>query len=435
MKPIEELIKENEDMYLHDLDRLISRKSIHKDRSDASEPFGRGVREAFDEFIGIGKRLGFDCFDEDGYACGVLMGEGEEEEIAILGHLDVVDAGDIDQWTYPPYSLTKNGDMLYGRGVNDDKGPLLAALYAMFFLKENNVPPKRRIRLIAGGAEETTWEGIHEYFKRHEQPIFGFSPDGDFPIVNGEAGILKFSFQFETEGKEIELKTMTADNRVCDHLVYTNNGYSRTYRGIGALSRHPERGENAIWDFIEDYPKSEIRDSGLNRCIKMLEKYFYRDDKAILSGLHAETEEMGETSLCICAINMNKEKLEVKMDLRYPNTLDSEFTKNRLLEIADEAGAKLSILEEKKALFVSKNSEFIHVLADAYEKATGNKAEFLTKKGASYARALERGVAFGASFPGETPDCHMPNEHMPFSSLKEAIEIYYYALYGLTSKV
>lgn len=107
--------------------------------------------------------------------------------------------------------------MLYGRGVNDDKGPLLAALYAMARIRQEGRTLYHPIRLIAGGAEETTWECMEHYFKHNPQPIFGFSPDGNFPIVNGEKGILQVRFLLNADS-DISLHCKERLHIVCDDL-------------------------------------------------------------------------------------------------------------------------------------------------------------------------------------------------------------------------
>ncbi|WP_322382440.1 M20/M25/M40 family metallo-hydrolase, partial [Clostridium perfringens] len=139
------------------------------------------IRSAFDRFLKVANKLGFTCEDDEGYAVHAEIGEGEEY-VGVLGHIDVVDIQNIGEWETEPFSMTIKNNKIFGRGVNDDKGPLIAVLYAAKILNDMNVKWKRRVRIIAGGAEETTWECMEHYFKNHEQPILGFSPDGNFPI-------------------------------------------------------------------------------------------------------------------------------------------------------------------------------------------------------------------------------------------------------------
>ncbi len=118
-------------------------------------------------------------------AISPLPGESEEA-IAVLGHLDVVPAG--DNWATPPFTATRVGDQIFARGTSDDKGPALAALYAMNAIKAAGIPLKKSIRLILGCDEESDWEDMAYYCAHAEMPEVGFSPDASFPIINTEKG-------------------------------------------------------------------------------------------------------------------------------------------------------------------------------------------------------------------------------------------------------
>ena len=80
----------------------------------------------------------------DGYAAHAEIGEGSDDDaLAILVHLDVVPEG--DGWHFPPYGAVIENDRMYGRGTSDDKGPAVAALYAVKAVKEANIPLKRKV--------------------------------------------------------------------------------------------------------------------------------------------------------------------------------------------------------------------------------------------------------------------------------------------------
>ena len=111
--------------------------------------------------------------NRDGMVGWAEIGEGEEM-VGILGHLDVVPAG--EGWKYPPYEMTEEGDRIYGRGVTDDKGPVMASIFAMADLLEEKVPLKRRVRIIFGQSEESgEWTDMNWYKEHEELPTFGFT--------------------------------------------------------------------------------------------------------------------------------------------------------------------------------------------------------------------------------------------------------------------
>ena len=84
--------------------------------------------------------------------------------------------------------------MLFGRGTSDDKGPLVAALFALKAVKDLGIPLKYNARLILGTDEETDSADIKYYFARHAAPPYTFSPDGFFPLTNTEKGSYKTTF-------------------------------------------------------------------------------------------------------------------------------------------------------------------------------------------------------------------------------------------------
>ena len=70
-----------------------------------------------------------------------------------MGHTDVVNV-DPKKWTHPPFSATRDGGYVYGRGTVDDKDNLTAALMVMLTLKRLNVPLDRDVIFLAEAGEE-----------------------------------------------------------------------------------------------------------------------------------------------------------------------------------------------------------------------------------------------------------------------------------------
>ncbi|MBS6396266.1 MAG: Sapep family Mn(2+)-dependent dipeptidase [Clostridiales bacterium] len=443
MKEFRDRIMEYQDEYLADLEALIGAESV-RDLKTAGEgaPFGKGIRRAFDLFMEIAEKCGLETEDFDGYACHASLGE-QKEYVGVLGHLDVVSAEPLEQWNTPPFQLYRDSeDVLYARGVNDDKGPLLAALYAVRILKDMGIPMKRSIRVIAGGAEETTWECMEHYFSQNEQPVMGFSPDGNFPVVNGEKGILKYDLQFpmgaSAEGEYRLLKVVcgTLENYVCSSLQveYEKAGEKQEIcrEGKVSLSRNPQRGENALWRFTEDfYGKCFVQD-GVNRLLCFLKDCLTDDFYGEKLGIFSEDQVMGTTSVCPTGMVLEEGMLHLYLDIRYPRSTSPEQIGEQIQSLSEQYGFCPEAVHQKRLLYVPEESELIQALKSAYTEVTGEEAQVLTKGGASYARTLDCGVAFGASFDGEDTRPHMPNECMAFSSVLRAMEIYCEALWKLT---
>ena len=100
-----------------------------------AEQIGRDVRSVF--------------LNENDFARPVQW-DGRDVNFAMLSHLDVVPAG--EGWTSDPYTLTVDDTALRGRGVTDDKGPAIAALYAMAIARELYPDLPHGVRLWLGTA-------------------------------------------------------------------------------------------------------------------------------------------------------------------------------------------------------------------------------------------------------------------------------------------
>lgn len=165
---------------------LIKIPSVLSHSDTSSMPFGENCNRALEYVLDLGKNLGFRTKNIDGYCGYIEFGEGKEM-LGIIGHLDVVPEG--ENWTYPPFDAHIFNNKIYGRGAIDDKGPVIASLYAMKAVIDT-CKVNKRVRLILGLNEENDWKCIEHYKKCEEPPTFGFSPDADFPCIYAEKALL-----------------------------------------------------------------------------------------------------------------------------------------------------------------------------------------------------------------------------------------------------
>ena len=135
--------------------------------------------------------FGFTTRNFDGYVGTASYTDGEPE-LGILAHLDVVPEG--TGWTGEPYKARIADGKLYGRGAIDDKGPAVAVMYAMKALKELNIPLKKGFKLILGTDEENGSADLEYYFTKENPPKYSFTPDGNYPVINIEKGMIRANF-------------------------------------------------------------------------------------------------------------------------------------------------------------------------------------------------------------------------------------------------
>ena len=201
----DQILEKQKDAMIHSVCELIRFKSVSVEMENPQMPFGEECKNALEYTLNLAKNLGFRTQNLDGYCGYIEFGEGEEI-VGIIGHLDVVPAELEDDWTTPPFEPDIRENKIYGRGAIDDKGPVIASLYAMKAVLDSGKKLNKRIRLILGLNEEKAWKCIHHYKEIGEEaPTIGFSPDADFPCIYAEKGILSVRLRhpFAIKNKEI----------------------------------------------------------------------------------------------------------------------------------------------------------------------------------------------------------------------------------------
>lgn len=415
--------------FIKDLTKLISYKSVQGERKD-SAPFGEEVKNALNFFLSLAKDFGFETINYDNYAGEVIFGDGEE--IGIIGHLDVVPAG--DGWNTDPYTLTEKNGYFFGRGILDDKMPLLLCLYALKALKEEGITPNKKIRLILGTNEETGWQDV-EYLKtKTTLPEYGFSPDGNFPLSYAEKGIAIVEFKIPLLKNFKDIKGGTVINAVCGKAQVTakNEGINEKLLlkhglflkdnsiiesiGKSAHGSSPHLGKNAIKTLFNYF-----LDIGEN--VNNVVDYLF-NDKGNLSSLKSE---QGITTLSPNLIEEREDGIYIKCDCRFPYPIEKED----LIKIFNTFNLPYTISIKHDTQYVEKEGEFISSLISAYNEATGENAKPVSLGGSTFARVFNKGVAFGPEFEGMKGAPHEANECASKEEILKAYNIYKKAIYNI----
>ena len=418
--------------YIDDLKTLISFKSTLGAPED-NAPFGAENKKALDFFLSRAKDFGFKTINYDGYAGEVIFGEGEE--IGVIGHLDVVPVG--IGWNTDPWTLTKIDGVYYGRGVSDDKLPLLSCLYALREIKESNIVPTRKIRLFVGCNEETGWQDI-EYLKtKTVMPEYGFSPDGNFPLSYAEKGILIAKFNLPTLKNFYDLKGGTAVNAVCDYASVRarTGGIDKTLLdkfnlklsdgnliesfGKAAHGSTPHLGKNALLPLFSYFTAVGEDFSKITDCLFL--------DKHGISNL---TNEQGKVTFSPNIIEPDGDGFTLACDCRIPAPLSPKD----VTDILDGFNLKYFAEEKHPPVMVEKDGWFVQTLLGAYNAVTGDNAAPISMGGSTFARAFKKGCAFGPKFNGHDDKIHDANENIPEENLLNAFKIYKLALEKLLTE-
>ena len=418
---------------------LIEIESISGD-PEGEYPFGRGPYEALEKSLEICRSLGMrtkKCGNYTGYA---EVGEGEKL-VAVLAHLDVVPSG--EGWKTPPFKGTVSDGRLYGRGALDDKGPAMAAVYAVKDLAEEanseGRPLGKRIRIIFGCSEEKgEWKDMEYYLATEEKPDAGFTPDADFPLIFAEKGIAEIVISFkESSGGIISVQGGDAVNMVpasCTSKIMLSDGSQSEITGYG-ISAHgstPGKGRNAIADLMGKI--AQLNDAGKcsSEFAEFYMRYFSYTTDGSLSGCFMEDDVSGPITVNPGLIYMKGDEISLHLDVRYPVTYTGEAVieglREKMKAEVESGKAEIKILADDKPMYARKDSHLVQTLLNAYRNVTGDRSEPAAIGGGTYAKAMDNIVAFGPVFPGREGTEHQSNEYVEIDDLYMARKIYKEAL-------
>lgn len=408
---------------IEDLRGLLKIPSVQGEPLEG-KPFGKYPAAALKYMLDLGVKLGFKVKDVDGYAGHIEWGEGEDV-FGVLCHLDVVPAG--DDWTYPPFSATIDNGRIYARGAQDNKAPAISALYAAKRLMDEGFVPKQRFRLILGLNEESGWKCIDYYFKKEQMPEQGFSPDADFPVINCEKGVLHLAVSFPLVNPDTieELSGGHRVNMVPDRAHYKlKTGILKRFEGVSAHGSTPHKGQNAVWELLSDL-KQKVSEPAISQMYEL----FCQTGGLGKMGLDIADDVSGPLTLNLGTIFKKDDGTVVcGVDIRYPVTFNQDDILNKMRQ-ALMPGAVVNVENYHLPLYVKADDPLVQSLLKAYREVTGDsEGDCISIGGATYSRALKKGVAFGPVFPGEESRIHTSDESIELDKFFKMTEIYYKAL-------
>ena len=441
-KRIKDDVKEQ---FLNSLQTIISYPSVLNEGENGT-PFGQAIQDVLEKTLELARELGFQTYiDPEGYYGYAEIGQGEEL-LAVLCHLDVVPAGDLQDWQTPPFEATIVGDYLVGRGVQDDKGPSLAALYAVKSLLDDGLQFTKRIRFIFGTDEETLWRCMNRYNQIEEQVDLGFAPDSSFPLTYAEKGLL----QVKLHGPgwdDIPLQAGQALNVVPDKATYAGHRleellpvldqsgvqYSQTedsvtVLGVSKHSKDAAEGVNAIVGLAESLSLIQPHPALLFIADAVGED---ATGEALFGPISDEPS--GDLSFNLATLVIDQEQSEIGIDIRIPVLADKDALVARLQEIAASYQLEYEEFDYLAPLYVPLDSPLVSSLMAVYQEETGDMTPAMSSGGATFARTMGNCVAFGALFPGAEQTEHQANERAKIDDLYAAMEIYREAIQRLAT--
>ncbi|WP_018658854.1 dipeptidase PepV [Allofustis seminis] len=456
------IVADYQEDFLNDLFELLRVPSVREDDQATAEfPVGPGPAKALHKFLEFGKRDGFTVQNFDNWAGHIEMGEGNEL-MGILGHVDVVPVG--TGWDTDPFEPVLKEGRIYARGSSDDKGPSLAAYYALKIIKDLKLPVAKKIRLIIGTDEESGWQCMDHYFSVEKMPDFGFSPDAVFPIINGEKGNVTVQLHFggnqsgdiklirfesglrsnmvpQDAEATLEVKDLDAVIASFEEFLtsepitgsYEQNGTQLILHVVGkaAHGSTPEVGINGatyLGKFLQTLGLSQDAKTFVDVTAQVL----HDDPKGEKLGVAMVDDVMGELSANAGVFRFEEGKGgTITINMRYPKGTDEEITQKITQQLASYDVTVEKAAGGKLPHYVSPEDPLVKTLLDVYHRQTGLEAHEQVIGGGTYGRLMDRGVAYGALFPDSIDTMHQANEFMALDDLMRSMAIYLEAIYEL----
>ncbi|VST47150.1 ArcT [Streptococcus pneumoniae] len=433
------------DEFLISLKTLISYPSVLNEGENGT-PFGQAIQDVLEKTLEICRDIGFTTYlDPKGYYGYAEIGQGAEL-LAILCHLDVVPSGDEADWQTPPFESTIKDGWVFGRGVQDDKGPSLAALYAVKSLLDQGIQFKKRLRFIFSTDEETLWRCMARYNTIEEQASMGFAPDSSFPLTYAEKGLLQVKLH-GPGSDQLELEVGGAFNVVPDKANYQGPLYEQVCNGLKEAGYDYQSTEQTVT--VLGVPKhAKDASQGINAVIRLATILAPLQEHPALSFLATQAgqdgtgrqifgdiadEPSGHLSFNVAGLMINHERSEIRIDIRTPVLADKEELVELLTRCAQNYQLRYEEFDYLAPLYVAKDSKLVSTLMQIYQEKTGDNSPAISSGGATFARTMPNCVAFGALFPGAKQTEHQANECAVLEDLYRAMDIYAEAVYRLAT--
>lgn len=451
---------------LDDLAEIVAIPSVYSAPEEGA-PYGAACLAALQWFVSKARSYGLKAELMDGYCAYAEVGAGEQC-IGILGHLDVVPAG--NGWASDPFKMVEEDGKVYGRGVGDDKGAVVVCLHALRSLRLYGGELKRRVRLIVGADEERGSSCIRYYLSHGgEVPVMSFVPDSEFPVINSEKGIAHIVLSFKDKalakniaaisgaecanavpdkstltvaansplGKYLEnlcggavtaelFKTQPVAARVIecgasfsDYEIYNGKQINITALGTAEHASTPDKGDNALWKTLGFL--AACNEAVGAECLPKIYEFLCARDAAQRLGVFVNDRKSGCTTMCLSQAEMDGDTLKLLIDFRLPLGVTAEFVAQKLEE---KTGCKATVRDYHENLYVAEDSPLIQALLEIYRGQTGDMTPPLQVGGGTYARELPNAVAFGCTPLNIDINMHRADENFPVRQLFKNYEIY-----------
>lgn len=389
---------------------------------DASEtPYGKPCADALYFMLQQLETLGLTCCNYENHMGAADWDVSLPQHLGILCHLDVVPAV-AEHWQSDPFRAQIRDGRLYGRGAIDDKGPAVCVLYALRAIREAGIVLKRNVRFLLGCNEENGSSDLAYYLRHNAMPPFVFTPDGSYPLIHLEKGMLRLRFQKQTGDPIAHFNAGTVPNAVpaCAEAVLAD-GTAIGYTGKAAHASTPEEGDNAITGLLQQLTASSPDRYPDCTVLARLFPHGCTDGSGL--GIACADAESGGLTCVLSMLNVQDSLISGCMDIRFPMMAKRGELLRTIREKLGDAGFTLEVLLESDPHHTPKDSPFVQELLEVYTEETGAPGECIAIGGGTYVHDIPGGVAFGMEEPGWDYHMHGDDEFIPLEQLRRNTEM------------
>lgn len=440
-----------------DIANLVAFPSVAQ-AGDDQAPYGNACAQVLTAMLELGQQYGFRIQNHANHCGSIYWGNGRRE-IGLWAHLDVVPAG--DGWIYPPFSCTRQGEFLIGRGVQDNKGPAIVLLYAMRCLKDLGVSLNSTLRLVCGCCEETGMGDVAYFRKTQQFPEISLVADCDFPVCYGEKGILEGSFRLPLPADTAiaDLRAGNVSNSIpgqaeillrkamvhSDCLAWLSdtctvqeegNLLRVAAKGCSAHVVSPERAVNAISLLCGELLRLGVCKEADTRVLVTLRR-ICADGWGNDLGIACQDQKSGRLLGSGTILRKEENVIRCVVNIRYPVTQNGEKIARQLFQFAQQEGAAFELTRNSPPYWRDPENPQVESLMQAYRLAFHQDKPAYVMSGGTYARGVENAFGFGPAFPMPMQklhlpeghgNCHGPDEAAYIPNLMQALKTYVLAL-------
>lgn len=454
---LQDWLKAHEQALVDDTRAVLRFNSIESD-PEPNAPYGKGNRQALDFVLGKAKEWGMETTDLEGHIGYAQFGKGDRL-IMTLGHLDVVPVG--DGWKHEPFGAEIDNGYIYSRGATDDKGPTMAAFYAMRAIKEVCPDIPARMRTAFGCDEESGFCCVARYMETEEAPTYGVAPDSGWPLYHAEKGIADFVISAEIPPSNFQILEVTGGQRpniVIDKCSARVRVGADIRKDVEAKVAHRwDANVTATWSGDELHVQAKgkaahganpfLGDNAATRVFRFLlevapftsfesieELLRMGQTSGVGIGIEGGDEVSHDLTCNLGIVTTEGSTLKMLFNIRYPVTWSGDDLAARCREfLADQKGKySMKVDRDSPSLYFPLDHPLVKTVCDVYTEETGETRAPGVMGGGTYARAIPNCVSIGTCWDGDGM-AHETDERIAIASLHKSARIYVHLFYRLAT--